>query len=168
MLPSWVPDFQIMIKTWRFTNYTPEPEFYTSARLNPITFLKDFHIVHTDGFFIDAIVDTCVQNTDEALEPLPPAHHDSWTWNIQKIIARLIGDGGICTLIQGERFRSPEDLRRSVKRTIYDFMIAGQICTLTDWVQYDVRYPDEGLLKADPEMSHLPGRLQRTSARAIV
>ena len=161
MLPSWVADLQNVVQTWRLTKYVPKPKSYRSVRLNPITFSGDLHILHTDGLFIDVVEDTCVQQTDAALRPLPPADDDRWTWDIEKMTASLANEGGISTSNQEQRFKTPEDLVRSVERAIYDVMIAGQICTLSDWVQYDVRYPNEKPLNiehGDFQQSHLSGK----------
>lgn len=73
----------------------------------------------------------------------------------------LTNEGGIWTSNQGEGSKTPKDLRRSLERAIYDVMIAGQICTLSDWVQHDVRYPDEEPLNTedgDFQLSHLSGQ----------
>jgi hypothetical protein len=160
MLPSWVADLQNFVQTWRLTKYVPKSKSYRSVRLNSITFSGDLHILHTDGLFIDVVEDACVQQTDAALEPLPPAD-DRWTWDIEKMTARLANEGGISTSDQEEGLKTPEDLARSLGRAIYDVMIAGQICTLSDWVQHDVRYPEEKPLNIedrDFQQSHLSGK----------
>jgi hypothetical protein len=161
MLPSWVADLQNVVQTWRLTKYVPKPKSYRSVRLNPITFSGDLHILHTDGLFIDVVEDTCVQQTDAALVPLPPANDDRWTWDIENMTARLANEGRISTSNQEEGFKTPEDLARSVKRAVYDVMIAGQIGTLSGWVQHDVRYPDEKPLNVedgDFQQNHLSGK----------
>jgi hypothetical protein len=161
LLPSWVADVQNVVKTWRFTKYAPKSQPYISAELNPITFSDDLHILHTDGLFLDVVEDTCVQQTDAELGPLPPVDDDKWTWKIENMTARLANEGGISTSNQEGGFKTPEDLARSVERAIYDVMIAGQIPTPADWIQHDVRYPDEQPLKVeggDFQQSHLSSK----------
>jgi hypothetical protein len=161
MLPSWVADLQNIAQTKRLTKYVPKSKSYRSVRLNPVTFSGNLRILHADGLFIDVVKDTCVQQTDAALEQLPPADDDRWTWDIEEMGARLANEGGISTSNQEERFKTPEDLARSVERAIYDVMIAGQITALSNWVQHDVRYPDEKPLNVedgDFQQNHLSGK----------
>jgi hypothetical protein len=161
MLPSWVADLQTVVQTERLTKHNPKFKYYQFARLNPITFSDDLQILRTDGLFIDIIEETCVQQTDAALGPLPLADDDRWTRDIEKMTARLANDGGISTSDKEEGFKTLECLARSVVRALYDVMIAGQICTLSAWVQHDVRYPDEQPLKVedgDFQQSHLSSK----------
>jgi hypothetical protein len=144
-LPSWVADFQKAVQTWRFTKFDPEFKSYKSSS---ITFSEDLRILNTDGFLIDTVVETRVQQTDVAFGPLLPYYdkwnyHDKWAWDIEQMATKLLNEGGIRTSKLRERSKTPKDVRRSVERAIYDVMIAGQLSTLSDWVQHDVRYLDE-------------------------
>jgi hypothetical protein len=72
-------------------------------------------------------------------------HNNQWTWDIHKITSRLLKEGGIQISKTGSKV-SPENLRQSAERVVYEVMIAGQLSTLSGWVQHDVRYPDEDAL----------------------
>jgi hypothetical protein len=162
MLPSWVADLQKVDGTLRITQHAPKSRPYISAaKLNPITFSDDLHILHADGLFIDVVEDTCVQQTDAALRPLPLSDEDRWTWDIEKMTARLAAEGGISNSNQDGWLNLPEDLARSVERAIYDVTIAGQVFVVPEWIQYDVRYPDEKLSNSedgDFQRNHLSGK----------
>jgi hypothetical protein len=110
-----------------------------------ITFSKDNRTLSTDGFMFDIVLKPKVQGTDVKMGPCQPWDDDNWTWDIKKITARLIDDGGHSASNQTEH-TIPEDLRRSVERTIYSVMIAGQISTYSGWKQHHVRYPDENAI----------------------
>jgi hypothetical protein len=145
--PSWVADLGRSSRIWRLTHLVPDSSPYKSAPFLPPTFSNDLQLLHADCFLVDVIEEDNVQQTGMAFERRTNTVLDDWTWNINRMTARLIKEGGI-RLKNGIRdIKTPENHRRSVESAIYDVMIAGQLGgTLSGWsgwVAHEVRYPDD-------------------------
>jgi hypothetical protein len=134
VLPSWVADFGAKISGYRTTINKPRESC-------TIKFSEDFRVMHTNGFKCDEVVEITVQETKRPFQA-QSSDYDKWSWNIARLTAKLVEEGGIRNVIR-KHINTPEDLRRSVEEVIYDVLITGQLSTYTGWIKHDVRYPDE-------------------------
>jgi hypothetical protein len=104
--PSWVADLRTTVRRRTFFAYLKQ----LKRQPADITFSKDNQILSTDGFVFDMVLETKVQGINVEMGRRLPWDDDSWTWDIRKITARLLDDGGLSTSTPTE-LTTPEDLR---------------------------------------------------------
>lgn len=142
-LPSWVADLRTIVGTWRFTKFDHNFEIYYHGSVD---FSPDLRLLHVDGFAVDTAPEICVPENDSPFRPISGPNGDGWTWNIRKMATLILHEGGIYLSRKFDNACTRKDYHqayRSVERAVYEVMIAGQLSTLSQWVQHDAQYPDE-------------------------
>jgi hypothetical protein len=115
-------------------------KFFEPQSRASISFSPDSRILRTDGFMVDSVIENRLHNTDVGFQRQLPPHQNEWTWDIERITARLVDEGGVHVL---KEYNNPQEINRNVERVVYEVICGGVINSFRGWVQHTVTYPDE-------------------------
>ncbi|KID60580.1 Heterokaryon incompatibility, partial [Metarhizium hybridum] len=169
--PSWVADLARGPETWRFYKYWPPPPTFKWTPASPISFSDDFRTLYVDGYEIDTLQDAKVQDTEEPLQrrTTQTGRGLEWTWDLERIVDDLAAGGPLQAARAIPDSATPEVLRRSVQRIVYETLIAGQLSTSNGWIRHQVRYADEDTNPSESPMSpSSPGAAAAPSAPKLL
>jgi len=146
--PSWVADFNRAITTSDFNEVRRHSKYETGFS-STRTFSPDDMLLCVDGFQVDllATVDIEERVGEITIDSLLDNRNLSWPWNIETITNKLKlrgtaikEDGREMDDSQG-RSDTSEDLARSIRRIVYEVIIAGQVFKVdTRWKTHVVEY----------------------------